>query len=114
MRVLSLSGGVNLALMLIMLGGTVLYHHQGRKLETLTLQYQQLEKENINMISTLADLNSMAQALVDYGFRTDRLEEDSERDRKLLQDALGTLPCAGEPLPDDVIRMQYDLFGEKE
>lgn len=64
--------------------------------EVLQTRLLQLKFQAVHLSTTLSEQQTLQQ----------QLENQSEQTRRQLRQAVSLSPCAGQPVPDDVIRLQ--------
>lgn len=106
-------GGITVAL----LGGVLWLRHQQQAMEHLRVQNQQLVMQGDVLQSRLLQWQSQAAnlsaALNEQKKQQHTLEEMSEQNRQRLQKAVERSPCARQPVPVDIIRLQRDALNRR-
>lgn len=96
--------------------GNILWlRYQQRELAMLRSQNTQLTQQGEMLQARLLQLKYQAThisaALSEQKTVQQQLEKQSEKTRRQLHQAASQSPCASQPVPDDVIRLQQNTFG---
>lgn len=101
----------------VLLGGTLWLRHQQQTMEHLRVHNQQLVMQSEALQSRLLQWQSQAAslsaALTEQKKQQYTLEEMSEQTRQRLQKAVEHSPCARQPVPVDIIRLQRDALNRR-
>lgn len=101
----------------VLLGGVLWLRHQQQTMEHLRVQNQQLVMQGDALQSRLLQWQSQAAslsaALNEQKKQQHTLEEMSEQNRQRLQKAVERSPCARQPVPVDIIRLQRDALNRR-
>lgn len=102
------------ALLLALAAGTVRLHGLQQHLEEVQTQKMQLTVHNTTLAAQLREAAArtvrLSAALETQQQRYHHQEEQNETLRQRLRRAAVASPCAGQPVPDAVIRLQRDAL----
>lgn len=105
------------SLILILAAGGVWLHYQHRVLTTLREQNIQLTRLNARLEARLQQLKRQAASLTgvldEQKKQHQNLEKKNEHTRQQLHQAVARAPCATEPVPADIIRLQRDALADR-
>lgn len=108
------AGGIPVFLVMVLAGGALSLHCQQQALGTLRKQNTQLLSQNTALENRLLQLKtqaaSLASVLNEQKKQHQYLEDKSEQTRQQLRQAVEQIPCARQPVPADVIRLQRDAL----
>lgn len=99
-----------ITLIVIVTGNILFLRYQQRELVILRKQNNQLTQQSEMLQTRLLQLKYQAvhlsTTLSEQQIRQQQLENQSEQTRRQLRQAVSQSPCAGQSVPDDVIRLQ--------
>ncbi|CCG85934.1 hypothetical protein EPIR_0569 [Erwinia piriflorinigrans CFBP 5888] len=102
-------------LTLFAVGNMLWQLYQQRELAILRQQNKQLTQQGEMLKERLFQLKyqaaNISAALSEQKTVQQQLEKNSEQTRRQLRQAASQSPCASQPVPDDVIRLQQNTFG---
>jgi hypothetical protein len=111
------AGGLPVFLVITLAGGALWLHCQQQTLCVLRKQNTQLTSQNTVLETRLLQLKtqaaSLASVLDEQKNQHQYLEDKSEQTRRQLRQAVAQIPCARQPVPADVIRLQQDALNAR-
>lgn len=108
--------GISIIMLIVLAVGNILFlRYQQRELAMLRNQNTQLTQQGEMLQARLLQLKyqaaNISAALSEQKTVQQQLEKNSEQTRRQLRQAASQSPCASQPVPDDVIRLQQNTFG---